>query len=56
MAPKQPQMCLACSVNPATTKGTATVPLCSTCAGLVKGSRGVKFEKRKPKPRIAAVR
>lgn len=48
----QPQMCLSCSVNPATTSD-GTVPLCASCKALVKNPRGVEYQD-KPKPKQAA--
>lgn len=39
------QMCLSCSVNPATTQD-GTVPLCSACKALVSNPRGVEYAKK----------
>ena len=49
---KEPQMCLSCSVNPATTSD-GTVPLCASCKALVTNPRGVEYQD-KPKPKQAS--
>lgn len=49
---KESQMCLSCSVNPATTSD-GTVPLCAGCKALMTNPRGVEYQDKK-KPKQAA--
>ena len=45
------QMCLSCSVHPATTTN-GTVPLCAQCASLARGKeRGVKMKPTEERPK-----
>ena len=51
---KERQMCLSCSVKPATTS-SGTVPMCSDCKRLMTSPRGVTYEgDKKDRPKQAA--
>ena len=53
MADQDRQMCLSCSVKPATTS-SGTVPMCSDCKRLMTNPRGVTYGDKKDRPKQAA--